>query len=144
MNSQRVYLDVCVLCRPFDDQNQTRIRLETTALELILAHIRRGERETILSPVHRVEIAAIQQEQEKQYLLLLLNQLATPFPFDFQQIRHRAEALADRGMGVADAAHVAFAEFTLADFVSVDGSFAQTMPTGRSNCLVWHTASLLR
>jgi hypothetical protein len=26
---RRVYLDVCTLCRPFDDQTHIRIRLET-------------------------------------------------------------------------------------------------------------------
>ena len=25
---KRIYLDVCMLCRPFDDQDQMRIRLE--------------------------------------------------------------------------------------------------------------------
>jgi len=28
-----LYLDVCALCRPFDDQNQLRIRLETDYLQ---------------------------------------------------------------------------------------------------------------
>ena len=27
-----LYLDVCFLCRPFDDQNQLRICLETDAM----------------------------------------------------------------------------------------------------------------
>ena len=33
----KVYLDNCVLNRPFDDQGQERIRLETEAVMLILA-----------------------------------------------------------------------------------------------------------
>jgi hypothetical protein len=37
-----VYLDVCALSRPFDDQSQMRIRLETDAVQLILSHIRSG------------------------------------------------------------------------------------------------------
>lgn len=31
----RIYLDVCCLQRPFDDQRQTRIRLEAEAVKLI-------------------------------------------------------------------------------------------------------------
>jgi len=31
---KQVYLDVCALCRPFDDQQQVRLRLETNAVEL--------------------------------------------------------------------------------------------------------------
>ena len=36
-STNRVYLDVCALCRPFDDQAHMRIRLETEAVQLILA-----------------------------------------------------------------------------------------------------------
>lgn len=38
----RVYLDVCVLNRLFDDQRQMRIRLETDAILLILKFIQEG------------------------------------------------------------------------------------------------------
>ena len=61
---KKVYLDVCALCRPFDDQQQVRIRLETAAVELILAHIRPAELELIVSPVHNVEIEAITDTEE--------------------------------------------------------------------------------
>jgi hypothetical protein len=37
------YLDVCTLCRPFDDQNMMRIRLETDSYHLILQAIQDGE-----------------------------------------------------------------------------------------------------
>jgi hypothetical protein len=40
LESRRVYLDVSALCRPFDDQAQMRIRLETDAVLLILSHVR--------------------------------------------------------------------------------------------------------
>jgi hypothetical protein len=39
----RVYLDNCVLNRPFDDQSQERIRLETEAIILLLARLERKE-----------------------------------------------------------------------------------------------------
>jgi hypothetical protein len=35
----KIYLDVCCLNRPFDDQTQDRIRLETEAVMLILGRI---------------------------------------------------------------------------------------------------------
>jgi hypothetical protein len=37
-----LYLDVCTLCRPFDDQQQLRIRLVTDAVLLILRLIETG------------------------------------------------------------------------------------------------------
>ncbi|MEK8020003.1 MAG: hypothetical protein VSS75_024280 [Candidatus Parabeggiatoa sp.] len=38
--SKRVYLDVCALSRPFDDQRQVRIQLESSAVTLILEHVK--------------------------------------------------------------------------------------------------------
>jgi hypothetical protein len=38
-----IYLDVCCLNRPFDNQTQERIRLETDAILYILAKFQNGE-----------------------------------------------------------------------------------------------------
>lgn len=38
----KLYLDVCALSRPFDEQDYLRIRLETEAVNLILSNIRKG------------------------------------------------------------------------------------------------------
>ena len=35
MNKMRLYLDVCTFCRPFDNQNMMRIRLETDSYYLM-------------------------------------------------------------------------------------------------------------
>ncbi len=120
MSAKRVYLDVCAICRPFDDQQQARIRLETQAVELILASIRRESLEWMISPTHILEIDAIRQPEERQHLLLLIDELGTKPAYDLPPVRKRAEALSNAGMGVADAAHVAFAEAAQADFVTVD------------------------
>jgi hypothetical protein len=37
-----IYLDVCVLCRPFDNQQYLRIRMETESVNLILANVKKG------------------------------------------------------------------------------------------------------
>jgi hypothetical protein len=79
---KRVYLDVCALCRPFDDQSQIRIRMETDAVQLILAHIREGKIQLIISPVHRVEISATANTEERIQLETLLEHLATSVDFD--------------------------------------------------------------
>jgi predicted nucleic acid-binding protein len=117
---KRVYLDVCSLCRPFDDQQQIRIHLETSAVELILAHIRLAQLELIVSPIHELEIKAIADLEEREQLLLLLRQLGAPFVFDLPKVRQNAEQRVGQGLGVADAAHLAFAEAAQADFVTVD------------------------
>ncbi len=120
MAVQRVYLDVSTLSRSFDDQSQARIRLETEAAALILANIRAGSLELMVSPVHEVEIDANPATEERSYLKLLLAGLGVPIVVDPLATKARAEALADAGMGIADAAHVAFAEAADAAFVTVD------------------------
>ena len=120
MAAIQVYLDVSTLSRSFDDQSQARIRLETEAAALILAHVRLGTLELMVSPVHNVEINANPDVEERSYLRLLLERLGVPISADHLAVRERAEALADAGMGVADAAHVAFAEAAEAAFITVD------------------------
>jgi hypothetical protein len=41
-SSRRVYFDTCALNRPFDDQSQPRIRLETEAVEHVLRAVDEG------------------------------------------------------------------------------------------------------
>ena len=117
---KRVYLDVCALCRPFDDQSIIRIRLETIAIELILDRVRRREIELIVSSAHDLEIQATIDLEERRQLISVLEQLGTRPKFDLSATRERAVHLADHGLGVADAAHLAFAEQARADFVTVD------------------------
>ena len=66
--TRRIYLDVCALCRPFDDQSQIRIRLETEAVQLILSHVRAENLSLIVSPVHDAEITAIGDLAERTHL----------------------------------------------------------------------------
>lgn len=117
---KRVYLDVCVLCRPFDNQQQVRIRLETSAVALILAHVQQTKLQMIVSPTHEVEINAITVSEERKHMLSLLRQLGTAYTYDLPMVRQRAEHLVTQGFGVADAAHMAFAEQAKAEFVTVD------------------------
>ena len=117
---RRAYLDVCTLCRPFDDQTQIRIRLETEAVQLILSHIRLESLTCIISPVHRIESGAISDFTEREYLLALLEEIGVEAAVERAAVRERAEALAGQGLGPADAAHLAFAEAADADFVTTD------------------------
>ena len=55
----KVYLDVCTLCRPFDDQRLMRIRLETDSYYLIIKAVQNGELRMIVSPAHLVEVRAM-------------------------------------------------------------------------------------
>ena len=73
LKSKTVYLDVCSLCRPFDDQRFLRIRMESEAIQLILENIRAGVIKMIVSPVHFREIEATSDTAEHVKLFYLLN-----------------------------------------------------------------------
>ncbi|MCJ7508301.1 MAG: hypothetical protein MUO85_06165 [candidate division Zixibacteria bacterium] len=114
------YIDVCALSRPFDNQDYLRIRFETEAVNLILLKVREGSLRLLVSPVHMREIEAISDPVERIELRTILNKLGEPIKGDMSKIRARAEDLVSSGFGVADAAHVAFAEYSGAQFISCD------------------------
>lgn len=115
-----VYLDVCTLCRPFDDQTQMRIRLETEAVQLILSYVRSGELVLVVSPVHDIEINAIDDIAEREHLAVMLRRIGQRPSIDLPSTRERAELFVKKGLGPADAAHLAFAEATGANFITCD------------------------
>ena len=117
---KKIYLDVCALCRPYDDQSYTRIHLETTAVQLILRAIEKGNYELFYSLVHEEEISDISNYQERVDLLYLLKEIGRKISPSGMNGRRRAEYLVDAGLGVADAAHIAYAEQANAVFISCD------------------------
>lgn len=118
--TKHVYLDVCALGRPFDDQAQIRIRLETEAVQLILSYVRSGDLALVISPVHDAEINAIDDPVEREHLLSMLEEVGYRPELDLSHVRLRAEELTEEGLGLADAAHLAFAETAAAQFVTCD------------------------
>ncbi len=118
--SRQVYLDVCALNRPFDDQSQMRIRLETDAVLLILSHVRAQTIRMVVSPVHLKEVSANPDLSRREHMLALLQMFGAAVTLDLLQVRRHTEALLQYGIGVADAARVAFAELSGSDFITVD------------------------
>lgn len=119
-NVKNIYFDVCTLCRPFDDQDLMRIRIETDAYYLILQAIQNKKYKMIISPVHFEEVKAIEDFQERYEILALLTKYGTKPSCDLKKIRERAEYLYSKKFGVADAVHISFAEATADSFISCD------------------------
>ncbi len=116
-----IYIDVCALCRPFDDQSLLRIKLETDAVNLILLKVKEGLYRMAVSPVHLKEIESIKDEVERIHLTILLNKYGwSQLDINIKKVRNRAERLVSLGFGIADAAHAAFAEELNAEFISCD------------------------
>jgi len=135
---RRVYLDVCALNRPLDDQNQMRVRLESDAVLLILSHARAPTLCMMVSPVHAAEVAANPDLAKREHIQLLLKDVGVEAVVDMMQARVRAEQLHELGLGVADAAHVAFAELAGCDFVTVDDRLLRQLQ--RVGSSVWFGA----
>ncbi len=117
---KRLYLDVCTYCRPFDDQNFLRIRLETDAFYLITQYIKNGHYQTVVSPVHFKEVGAITSLKKRFKIKSLLNKIDTGTIYDTNKARQRADELHALNFGIADAAHVAYAEQIADVFITCD------------------------
>ncbi len=120
MAIKRIYLDVCALCRPYDDQGVLRNRIETDALYVIRERVRSGVYSLIVSPVHLIEIGATTHQQEGAEVLAFLDGFAERPSWDMSKARERAEDLYRKRFGPADAAHVAFAEQAADVFITCD------------------------
>jgi hypothetical protein len=118
---KRIYLDVCTLCRPYDDQSRLRIRLETEALYLILQYIQNNQYTMMVSPVHFKEVEAIQDMIERVEVTAILHKYGSHPLCDLNEVCKRAESLYAQRLGIADAAHVAFAEASSDVFITCDG-----------------------
>ncbi len=97
-----------------------RIRLETEAVNLILSKVKAGRYKRLISNVHIKEIDAIIDHVERIELQMVLNKWGERIMVNMTKTRTRAQHLVKLGFGVADAAHVAFAEQMEAPFISCD------------------------
>lgn len=105
----RVYLDTSAYNRPFDNQTQPRIFLETHAVIIILQMIEAGEIDLVGSSVLDYENSRnpypTNQKAMERYL-----QLAEVRQDMNNAIRQRAEDLERNGLKALDALHVSCAE----------------------------------
>jgi predicted nucleic acid-binding protein len=118
-SSMRIYLDVSCLNRPFDDQSQPRIRLESEAITMILAKFDRGVWDQVSSEMVTIEVTANSDEFRRRRVNLLL-------PGDTATVKlteatfARAAELETMGLKPADATHVAAAESSADVFLTCD------------------------
>jgi len=111
----RVYLDTSVYNRPFDDQTQPKVFLETQAVILILQMVEAKLIELVSSLVLEYENSRnpfpVNQQSMEQYL-----QIATLRVLLDENIRVRAKQLEQQGIKAIDALHVACAEASQSDY----------------------------
>ena len=122
----KIYLNVSCLNRPFDDQEQARIRLEAAAVGMIFEKVDEGHWFHVSSEMAQIEIAANPDQRRQARVQLLLPDprsivMLTPAMFT------RGAALEKLGFKAGDALHVAAAEEVGADvLLSCDDRFCNT------------------
>ncbi|MGC8491375.1 MAG: type II toxin-antitoxin system VapC family toxin [Syntrophobacteraceae bacterium] len=116
----KVYFDLCVYNRPFDDQTQPRIMTESLAVITIVALIGARRIELINSFALHYENLKNPSPERKAYVGTLLGE-SLEFVGPSDTIITRALELEKKGIMSIDALHVACAEEAKADyFVSCD------------------------
>jgi predicted nucleic acid-binding protein len=121
----KIYFDVCCLNRPFDDQSQDRIRLESEAILLIMGHVENGEWDWLSSDVVIYEIEQIPDPARKQYVSILASFAREVIPLENQDIE-RSNQLVSLGFHTYDAYHLACAEKAKIDtFLTTDDRLRQ-------------------
>lgn len=104
----RIYLDNCCFNRPFDDQGQTRVRLETEAKLCIQENIREGNLELVWSYIIDSENEANPFE-DRQTVITEWKLYATIDIEETMAILQKADSLVELGLKAKDALHLSCA-----------------------------------
>lgn len=112
--SYRVYLDVCCLNRPLDNQSQDRIRLETEAILLIYKKCRLESWNLINSEAIEFEISKTPDSQRIKKVELALSIEKGKIPLS-NEVKQRSIELVKLGFKPFDAIHIASAEIGQVD-----------------------------
>src|SRR5262245_48321747 len=140
----RIYLDVCCLNRPFDDQRQDRIRLESEAVLLILGHCEAGTWQWITSGVVEEEVNNTPSDERRHRVRSMLSGAHSTVALT-ETTAMRAQELKGMGFRTYDALHLACAEQATVDIflttddsvVRIAASHAEEVHVRVANPLTW-------
>lgn len=123
----RLYVDVCCLSRPFDDQSQARIRLETEAILTILKQCGQGLHSWCSSSAIEQEVEANPDWEKRRLVQMMLDEADERLLLD-QDVQRLGVSYHQQGLGVFDAIHLALAERHGCDILlTVDSGFLGTV-----------------
>jgi len=123
----KLYLDMCVYNRPFDEQSQPRIVIETQIFVVLLLMVSQGHLELINSFALAYENSRNPKVENGRKISDFLKYATEYVPFD-EEIVNRALGYEKMGIDGMDALHVACAEKTKADFfVSCDDNLLKKL-----------------
>lgn len=118
----KIYLDVCCLNRPFDDQSQERIRLESEAVLLILSRVQSKDWVWYSSDLVLDEIEQTPDINRRERVIQLNTHANHVYHLHDEDV-FRAKDLTGYGFSSMDALHLACAESCDVDvFLTTDDS----------------------
>ena len=121
----KVYLDVCCLCRLFDNHSDTRIRLEAEAVLSILKRCSL-DWELVTSTVVVYEIGLISDPTRRSHALRLIQRARETILVD-DMLLSRAEEFEKLGIMGMDAVHIACSEKAEAVLLTTDDDLVKIM-----------------
>jgi len=114
----KLYMDVCCLNRPFDDQSQDRIRIESEAILAILNKCL-NEWTLVGSEAIDYEISKIPDDERKKGVKVLATISKDKVTVD-ENILRRASEFENIGLKAIDALHLACAEKSVEVMLTTD------------------------
>ena len=122
----KVYLDVCCLSRPFDDQSHDRVRLESEAVKLLLDLHAKSKITWVSSEAVEDEVRRNPDDEKRSAVQLLLQSADLHLVIDERSVL-LAREFAAQGLPSMDALHLALAESSACDIIlTTDDSFLRS------------------
>jgi predicted nucleic acid-binding protein len=112
----RLYLDSCTFNRPFDDQNQLKIKLETEAKLFIQQGILNNEHELVWSYILEYENSQNKFDDRRNAIYDWKN-IAKIYCTENDKIIEYAENLKIKNIRTKDALHIACGVYTHSDYL---------------------------
>ncbi|MDR0294509.1 MAG: PIN domain-containing protein [Oscillospiraceae bacterium] len=118
-----LYMDVCCLNRPFDDQSQDRVYLESEAILSILAICQGGRFDLVHSDIIDLELSKL-ANGSKQKKICALHSVATRILRAVPEIFTLSEIFQKNGIKPMDSLHLAIVEhFGIDVLLTTDDQF---------------------
>ncbi len=140
----KIYLDMCCLKRPFDDQTNARVQMESSALAAVLSDFERGKHELLTSYALRFENSRNPNPQRQDFARRVLAQASHDVAND-TALEQRAAVWQNAGIELLDALHLASAETGGADvFATTDDVLLRRATRVSSNLRVLNLLDLFQ
>ncbi|EFI34149.1 conserved hypothetical protein [Desulfonatronospira thiodismutans ASO3-1] len=111
----KLYLDLCLFYRSFDDQSNERIKLETNILIILLGYVSTGKAHLVNSFALEFENSKNPKLENKIKVSSLLSYATDYIEYD-EKIVTRSITLEKNGIMSMDALHIACAEYANVDY----------------------------